>query len=83
MTTNYTKTNEPLFVVILRGARANELLRAWTTANATTHAQLQENRLHLFDHHGLSTFMVTWQSPWDNVVIWDCWNKRHIDIQNS
>lgn len=83
MTARDLRHNEALFVIIYRDAQAHNHLREWQTANKIQHAQVHENRLSLFDHHGLSTFMVTWTKGWDKLVIWDAWHKRHLDIQNS
>lgn len=83
MTISTIRHSEPLFVVIFRHAQANPLLRAWANQNRVPTNQIQDNRLHLYDHHALSTFIITWQQGWDHVVIWDTWNKRHLDIQNS
>lgn len=82
MTAVHSRLGEPLFVIILRHSRANAMLRDWAGQNASSPSQVQENRLHLFDHHALSSFIITWQGGWDHLVIWDAWNKRHIDIQN-
>lgn len=83
MSISTIKHNEPLFVVIFRDARANALLKEWVAQSQVTHAQVQEHRLQLFNHHGLSMFMLTWKNGWGNILIWDSWNKRHLDIQNS
>jgi hypothetical protein len=34
----------------------------------------------IFEHRSLSMLQMSWSHGWDNVTIWDTWNKRHIDI---
>lgn len=83
MSSSNIRHNDPLFVVIFRDAQANALLRKWITENKIQNAQVQDHRMQLYDHHSLSTFMVTWSGNWENLVIWDAWNKRHLDLQNT
>lgn len=83
MTVSTIKHSEPLFVVVLRDNQANALLKAWVSQNRVPHAQVHEHRMQLYDHHALSMFMMTWTGSWSNILIWDAWNKRHIDIQNT
>ena len=83
MTISTIKHSEPLFIVILRDNQANSLLRDWITKNRIQHAQVHDHRMTLFDHHGLSMFMITWPHGWNNLIIWDAWNKRHLDLQNT
>ena len=72
------KHGEPLFVIIYRDPRAQNLLKSWISENKIQHAQVQDNKMQLFDYHSLSVFMMTWNNGWSNVVIWDAWNRRHI-----
>jgi hypothetical protein len=78
MTISTSRHGEPLFLVILRDPLANTLLKTWISDNRIKHAQLAENRMQLFDQHSLNMFVVTWKNSWNNVIIWDAWNRRHI-----
>ena len=72
------KHGEPLFVVIFRDPRAQNLFKSWIQENRIQHAQIQDNKLQLFDYHSICVFNLTWNNGWTNVVIWDAWNRRHI-----
>jgi len=74
------RSEQPLFTVIMRDADARNMLTRWTQTSRSIAARVEDNRMHLFDHNTLSLFMVTWTHGWDNLVIWDPWAKRHINI---
>ena len=74
------RSEQPLFTVIMRDADARNLFTRWTQTSRSIAARVEDNRMHLFDHNTLSLFMVTWTHGWDNLVIWDPWSKRHINI---
>ena len=74
------RSEQPLFTVIMRDADARNLLTRWTQTSRSIAARVEDNRMHLFDHNTLSLFMVTWTHGWNNLVIWDPWSKRHINI---
>ena len=74
------RSEQPLFTVIMRDADARNLFTRWTQTSRSIAARVEDNRMHVFDHNTLSLFMVTWTHGWDNLVIWDPWAKRHINI---
>jgi len=74
------RSEQPLYTVIMRDADARNLLTRWTQTSRSIAARVEDNRMHLFDHNTLSLFMVTWTHGWNNLVIWDPWSKRHINI---
>lgn len=78
MSISTIKHGEPLYVVIMRDPKASALFKTWISENRIKHAQVQENRLQLFDYHSMAVFNMTWKNEWTNVVIWDAWNRRHI-----
>ena len=80
MTTPTYRSGEPLFTVILRDADARNMLTRWTNTSKSIAARVEDNRMHLFDHNSLRLFIVTWTHSWDNLVVWDPWTKRHINI---
>ena len=80
MTIPVYRSGEPLFTVIMRDPEARNRLTRWTTTSKSIAARVEDNRMHIFDHNTFSLFMVTWTHGWDNVVIWDPWAKRHINI---
>jgi len=80
MTLHSYRTSYPLFTVIHRDPAAKARLIAWSATSRSIQAQVEENRMHIFDHNTLSLFLLTWTHGWDNLVIWDPWSKRHINI---
>jgi hypothetical protein len=80
MTIPVYRSGEPLFTVIMRDPEARNRLTRWTTSSKSISARVEDNKMHIFDHNTFSLFMVTWTHGWDNVVIWDPWSKRHINI---
>ena len=80
MTLPSWKSGEALYTVILRDPNARNLLTKWSTTSRSIQARVDDNRMHLFDHNTLNLFLVTWSHSWDNMVIWDTWAKRHINL---
>ena len=80
MTSATYRSDQPLFTVIVRDTDARNMLTRWTQTSRRIAARVEDNRMHIFDHNTLSLFMVTWTHSWDNLVIWDPWSKRHINI---
>ena len=80
MSVSTSRSEQPLFTVILRDADARNLLTRWCQTSRSIAARVEDNRMHLFDHNSLSMFLVTWTHSWDSVMIWDPWAKRHINI---
>jgi len=80
MSVSTYRSEQPLFTVIMRDADARNMLTRWTQTSRSIAARVEDNRMHIFDHNTLSLFMVTWTHGWDNLVIWDPWAKRHINI---
>ena len=80
MSVSTYRSEQPLFTVIMRDADARNMLTRWTQTSRSIAARVEDNRMHIFDHNTLSLFMVTWTHGWDNLVIWDPWSKRHINI---
>ena len=80
MSVSTSRSEQPLFTVILRDADARNLLTRWCQTSRSIAARVEDNKMHLFDHNSLSMFLVTWTHSWDSVMIWDPWAKRHINI---
>jgi hypothetical protein len=80
MTLPVYKSGEPLFTVIMRDQDARTLLSKWSNSSKSISARVEDNRMHIFDHNTLSLFIVTWTHSWDNLMIWDPWLKRHVNI---
>ena len=79
MTISNFRASEPLYLVIVREKNAEHLLKTWArTANCQV--AIESNRMKIFEHRSLSVFQMTWEHGYDNVSIWDTWNKRHIDL---
>ncbi len=71
---------EPLFIVIFRDSQATNLLKEWAKKNGIDQKHVDDNRLRLYNQHGWDKFRTTWNRSWERVTVWDCWNKRHIEI---
>ena len=80
MTIPIFRTSEVLYTVTVRDPQARKLLSAWSTVNRNSQTRVDENHMYIYDQNTLSTFMVTWTHGWNNMVIWDHWEKRHINL---
>lgn len=80
MTLPIFKNGDALYTVILREPDAKSRFTEWSNSSRSIQARVEDNRLHIYDHNTLSLFMVTWKHGWNNMVIWDLWTKRHINI---
>jgi hypothetical protein len=78
MATPHTKSGEALFIVILRGQNAKAQLTTWLSANKNAQARIDDHRMYIMDQNTLNLFTVSWTQGWDEIVIWDTWNRRHI-----
>ena len=79
MTISNFRASEPLYLVIVREKNAEHLLKNWAR-DANCQVTIESNRMKIFEIRSLSIFQMTWQHGYENVTIWDAWNKRHIDI---
>ena len=80
MTLPVFRSGEALYTVIIRDPEAKNRLTKWSQTSRSIQAKVEDNRMHIYDHNTLSLFLVTWEHSWDNMVIWDPWAKRHINI---
>ena len=74
------RSSEPLFTVIHRDPSARDRLTRWSTTSRSIQARVEDNRMHIYDHNTFSLFLMTWTHGWGNVVVWDPWSKRHVNI---
>ena len=72
------KASEALFIIIIRDKNAEQQLNAWAKS-ANVHATVESNRMKIYEQRVLSMFQMHWPHDWEQVTIWDCWNRRHID----
>lgn len=79
MTISNFRANEPLYLVIVREKNAEQLLKAWAR-EANCQVTIESNRMKIFETRSLSMFQMTWAHGYENVTIWDAWNKRHLDL---
>ena len=79
MTISNFRATEALYIVIVRDRDAERMLREWARTN-NIQVTIENNRMRLFEDRSLNLFNVTWSHDWNNVLIWDTWNKRHIDV---
>ena len=77
MTISNFRSNEALYLVIIRDRNAEQLLRDWAkSANAPV--SVEGNRMKIFEQRSLALFQINWPHDWDNVTIWDYWKREHI-----
>jgi hypothetical protein len=76
---NY-RSSEPIFTIIHRDSSANDRLNKWSKTSRSIQARVEDNRMHIYDHNTFSLFIMSWTHGWDNVMVWDPWSKRHINI---
>ena len=69
---------EPLYIVILRGQQAENLLKNWVRENKVEHVTVANNRMMLHHQGAFDRFLITWTHGWDSITVWDTWNRRHI-----
>ena len=77
MTITNFRATEALYIVIIRDNNAEQLLKQWAKS-ANVQVSIDSNRMKIFEQRGLSLFQIQWPHDWNQVTIWDCWNKRHI-----
>ena len=80
MTLSVFKNGDVLYTIIFRNPEAKFLLQKWMTTNRHAQARVEENKLHIYDHNTLNIFSITWPNGWENILVWDCYMKRHIYI---
>lgn len=79
MTISNFRASEALYVVIVREKNAEQLLKDWARS-ANAQVTIETNRMRIFEQRSLSLFRMQWNHGFDNVTVWDAWNKRHIDL---
>jgi hypothetical protein len=79
MTISNFRAAEPLYIVIVRDRNAEQQLKTWAR-EANCQVNIENNRMKIFEQRSLSVFQMTWSHGYDNVTVWDAWNKRHIDL---
>ena len=77
MTISNFRASEPLYIIIVRAQNAESSLKEWARS-ANVQVAIENNRMKIFEQRSLSTFQMTWRGDWEQVTIWDTWNKRHI-----
>ena len=79
MTIRNFRVSEALYLIIVRDRNAEQLLKDWAKT-VRVQATVENNRMKLFEQRGLILFQMNWTHSWNNVTIWDCWKRQHIDI---
>jgi hypothetical protein len=74
------RSAETIYTVIHRDPAAHDRLTKWTATSRSILARVEDNRMHIYDHNTFSLFIITWTHGWDNVMVWDPWAKRHVNI---
>ena len=71
---------EPIYIVIYRGSQANHELLTCARANGANSKHVDGNRLYIYNHNMFERFRMTWALGWRQIAVWDCWNRRHIEL---
>lgn len=79
MTISNFRASEALYVIIVREKNAEQMLKEWARM-ANAQVSIESNRMRIFEQRSLSLFQMQWKHGYENVTIWDAWNKRHIDL---
>ena len=77
MTISNFRSSEPLYIIIVREKNADQMLREWAKS-ANAQVTIENGRMKIFENRSLSLFQMQWTYDWNNVSIWDCWQRRHI-----
>jgi hypothetical protein len=77
MTISNFRASEALYIVIVREKDAEQLLKNWAKS-ANAQVTIESNRMKIFEERSLSLFRMHWAHGYENVTVWDAWNKRHI-----
>lgn len=77
MTISNFRSSEALYIIIVRSKNAEQLLKDWAR-QANVAVTIEQNRMKLFEARSFNLFQVGWPHSWNDVTIWDCWNRRHI-----
>lgn len=70
---------EPLYIVAVKTSSGEQQLRQFVR-DKKLNATVEGVRMRLYDDRSYSVFNVCWQHGWQDVVIWDCWNRRSVPI---
>lgn len=73
------KASEALYLVIVRDKNAEAQLKAWAK-ESNAPVTIENNRMKIFEQRSLTLFQVNWPHNWNNVTIWDCWKRQHINL---
>ena len=77
---NYNREREALYIIIVKDNAAEHKLRAWAKSSPHNACYVEGNRLKLFDDQSFNRFRITWQHEWTHIIIWDTWNRRHLEL---
>ena len=72
------RSAEPLYIVILRDNQAESILKAWVKTNRIEHVTVTGNRMSFHHQHAFDRLLTSWTHSWDQLTVWDTWNRRHI-----
>ena len=78
MSANYRATTA-LYIIIARHKDTSTTFSTWAGKSACK-VDIQGNKMYLYDERSLSLFLLNWTHGFDQILVWDCWNKRHINL---
>ena len=71
------RSNEAMYLVIVRDKNAEQLLKDWARKQ-NVQVTIENNRMKIFEQRSLALFQINWPHDWNNVAIWDYWKREHI-----
>ncbi len=79
MSFTQARAHEAQYMIIVKSDDGHTILKQWAKEQGVQGATFENNRMKLYESASLHKFMVTYRGNWSNILIWDCWNRRHID----
>ena len=77
MTITSCRSTEPLYIVFVKDPKAEQQLKSWAQ-RAQVQVTVDGSRMKIFDARAYYLFQMHWTHNPNNVIIWDCWHRRHI-----
>lgn len=74
-----TRAITALYIIISRHKDMPAPFSAWASRSACK-VEIQGNKMYLYDERSLSLFLLNWTHGFDQILVWDCWHKRHITL---
>jgi hypothetical protein len=71
---------EPIYIVIFRDTQAEHHLLDWAKRHNVDPKHIDRDRLNVYNQTVWFKFQTTWTRNWNRITVWDCWQRRHIEV---